>query len=79
MKVKDLIQPNELDKKGSTIKLLDLYDVKNRGIGRRSEVGVKTAVVKNTSTGQVTGRRSAYMKTGKGSEALLPKDDPRYS
>lgn len=79
MKVKDLIQPSELDKKGSPIKLLNLYDLKNRGIGRRSEVGVKTAVVKSTSTGQVTGRRSAYMKTGEGSEAPLPKDDPKYS
>ena len=79
MKLKDLIEPNELDRKGQPVKLLGIYDQKNRSIGRRQGVGVRTAVVKNTATGQVTGRRSAYFKTGSGSEAPLPKDDPEYS
>lgn len=79
MKLKDLIEPNELDKKGEPVKLLNVYDPKNRSIGRRTGIAPRTVVVKSSDTGQVSGRRSAYLKTGKGAEAPLPKDDPEYS
>lgn len=79
MKLRDLIEPNELDRKGKPIKLFGIYDKKNLDIGRRTGVGVRTAVVKKTDTGQVTGRRSAYLKTGGGAIAPLPKDDPKCS
>ena len=79
MKLKDLIEPSEFDRRAKRIKLLGIYDKKNMDVGRRQGTRPMTAVVQNTATGQVTGRRTAYFKTGGGTTALLPKDDPRYS
>lgn len=63
MKLRELIKPNELDRRGrNAIPLPVIYDKKNRNIGAKTGVEVATVEVKDTNTGVVTGRRSLYQK-----------------
>lgn len=62
MKLKDLIEPNELDLKGSPLKLPSIYDKKNINIGAGTKIQVSTAEIKDTKTGVVYCRRSLYQK-----------------
>lgn len=59
---KDLIAPNELDKKSKEMKYPNVYDKKNRGIGAKTKISTQTIIARNTKTGQVYGRRSIAQK-----------------
>jgi len=63
MKVKELIKPNNFDKKAKgELKLLDVNAKENLFIGDKKEIEAKTVVVKNSKTGEITGRRTIYTK-----------------
>lgn len=64
---------------GKPIKLLNIYDKKNRDIGRTSRVTAQTVVVKNTHTKQIVGNRTIYQKDSNSSKVPLPSNDPKYS
>jgi hypothetical protein len=67
MKLRELIKPNELDRKGrGAIPLPGIYDKKNLDIGATKGIEVATVIVKSTKTGVVNGRRSLYQKSGSG-------------
>ena len=63
MKLRELIKPNDLDRKGkNAIPLPGIYDKKNRNIGANKGIEVATVTVKDTKTGVVNGRRSLFQK-----------------
>lgn len=63
MKIRELIKPNDFDKKAKgELKLLDVNAKENLFIGAKSEVTAQTVVVKNSNTGQIVGRRTIYQK-----------------
>jgi hypothetical protein len=67
------------DFKGTPVKLLNIYDKKNRDIGRLSKTSAQTVVVTNTKTKQIVGKRTVFLKDPGSSKAPLPYDDPKYS
>jgi hypothetical protein len=64
---------------GKPVKLLNIYDKKNRNIGLTSKVSAQTVVVKNTNTKQIVGKRTVFLKDPNSSKVALPVNDPRYS
>lgn len=64
---------------GKPIKLPNIYNKKNRDIGRTSTVSAQTVIVKNTKTKQIVGKRTLFQKDSSSSKVLLPYDDPKYS
>lgn len=64
---------------GKPIKLLNIYDKKNRDIGRTSRATAQTVVVKNTHTKQIVGNRTIYQKDSSSAKVKIPYDDPKYS
>lgn len=64
---------------GKPVKLMSIYDKKNRDIGRLSKATAQTVVVTNTKTKQIVGKRTAFLKDPGSSKAPLPYDDPAYS
>jgi hypothetical protein len=63
VKVKELIEPNDFDRKAkSKVKLKGIYDKKNLNIGASKTVSAQTVEVKSTGDGQVYGRRTIYQK-----------------
>jgi hypothetical protein len=63
MKIRELIKPNDFDKKAKgELKLLDVNAKANLFIGDKKEVTAQTVVVRNSKTGEVVGRRTIYQK-----------------
>lgn len=60
LEIAQLIKPNSFDKKGTKMKLPDVYKEKDAGTDKK--VTAQTVIVKNTNTGQVIGRRTIYQK-----------------
>jgi hypothetical protein len=64
MKIKELIAPNDLDKKSKPIGKLPCWnDKKYLNIGAAKGVSAVTVSIKDTKTGQIYGRRSFYQKS----------------
>lgn len=53
-----LVKPNEFDKKGTEMKIPNVYKKHEHG-----QVTPQTVIVKNSATGKVYGRRTVYQKT----------------
>jgi hypothetical protein len=63
MKLKELLPPNELDRKAKkAVKLLGIYDKKNLNVGAKTGVSAQTVEVKASDTGTIVGRRTIYQK-----------------
>ena len=63
MKLRELIKPNELDKKGTEVKKLPcVYDKANLNIGAKNTLAVHTYVRRATDTGVIYSRRSIVEK-----------------
>lgn len=82
MKLNEILEPvlaPDSSFKGSPVKLLNIYDLKNRDVGRLARIKAQTVVVKNTKTKQTVGKRTIFLKDPKSKKVPLPVDDPRYS
>ena len=64
---------------GKPVKLMSIYDKKNRDVGLLSKATAQTVVVTNTKTKQIVGKRTVFLKEPGSSKARLPYDDPAYS
>lgn len=63
MKLKELIKPNEFDRKGTEVKKLPgIFDKENLNIGAKSELKIHTFVRRATDTGNIFGRRTMVEK-----------------
>lgn len=59
MKVKDLV-PGVWS--GKDLKLLNMFSAKDNNIVLSTKVSPQTVVVKNSSTGEIIGKRTLYQK-----------------
>ena len=63
---KQLIQPNEFDKKAKEMKYHNTMDKSYRDVGTKTKIRPESVILRDTKTGKIYGRRTLIQKTTEG-------------